>query len=247
MLIQVKYIISILILIGGINIVFAADPVQILQSLEDTLNAPQDREAHLTMQLVDKKGDVRTRELTILQKGQDKRLIRFLSPADVRGVGFLVLEDDLMYLYMPAFAKVRRIASHVKNETFMGTDFTYDDMAQNDYVGNYTPTLREETDQHYILELIPKPESEIDYSRMVMWVNKETMLPDTAEFYDRSGRLLKVMTQTDVKRIDGYLTPQHIEMENVQDKHKTIMHLNEVMHDQNVPDKHFTQRYLKRF
>jgi len=247
MLIQVKYIISILILIGGINIVFAADPVQILQSLEDTLNAPQDREAHLTMQLVDKKGDVRTRELTILQKGQDKRLIRFLSPADVRGVGFLVLEDDLMYLYMPAFAKVRRIASHVKNETFMGTDFTYDDMAQNDYVGKYIPALSEETDQHYILELIPKPESEIDYSRMVMWVNKETMLPDTAEFYDRSGRLLKVMTQTDVKRIDGYLTPQHIEMENVQDKHKTIMHLNVVVHDQNVLDKHFTQRYLKRF
>jgi len=247
MLIQMKCLVIILILVGGVNTAFAIDPVQILQSLEDTLNAPQDREAHLTMQLIDKKGDVRTRELTILQKGQDKRLIRFLSPADVRGVGFLVLEDDLMYLYMPAFAKVRRIASHVKNETFMGTDFTYDDMAQNDYVGNYTPELSEETDQHYILELTPKPESEIDYSKLVMWVNKETMLPDTAQFYDRSGRLLKVMTQTDVKRIDGYLTPLHIEMENVQDMHKTIMQLNVVVHDQNVPDEHFTQRYLKRF
>jgi len=247
MLVKIKYVLLILFLIGSINTAWAADPVQILQSLEDTLNAPQDREAHLTMQLVDKKGDVRTRELTILQKGQDKRLIRFLSPPDVRGVGFLVLEDDQMYLYMPAFAKVRRIASHVKNETFMGTDFTYDDMAQNDYVENYTPTLKEETDQHYVLELIPKADSEIDYSKLVMWVNKQTMLPDTAQFYDRSGRLLKVMTQTDVKRIDGYLTPQHIEMENVQDKHKTIMDMNAVVHDQNVPDKHFTQRYLKRF
>jgi len=199
------------------------------------------------MQLIDKNGDTKNRELSILQKGPDKRLIRFLSPADVRGVGFLVLEDDLMYLYMPAFAKVRRIASHVKNENFMGTDFTYDDMAQSDYVENYTPTIREETDEYYILELVPKPDSEIDYSKLVMWANKETLLPDKVEFYNRSGQILKVMTQTDAKRIDGYLTPQHIEMENVQDKHKTIMDLKDVAHDQNIPDKRFTQRYLKRF
>ncbi len=240
-------LVSILLLAGITYTVSAVEPVQILQAVEDTLNAPKDRELTMTMQLIDKAGDIKTRELTILQKGPDKRLIRFLSPADVRGVGFLVLEDDLMYLYMPAFAKVRRIASHVKNENFMGTDFTYDDMAQSDYIENYNPTLREETEQNYILELVPKPESEIDYGRLVMWANKETMLPDKVEFYTRSGQLLKIMTQTNAKRIDGYLTPQHIEMENVQDKHKTIMDLKNVVHDQNIPDKHFTQRYLKRF
>ena len=244
---RLKQLLSCLILIGSVSVASAVDPVQILQSVEDTLNAPEDREALLTMQLIEKKGEAKNRELTILQKGPDKRLIRFLTPADVRGVGFLVLEDDMMYLYMPAFAKVRRIASHVKNENFMGTDFTYDDMAQNDYVEDYIPTLQEETDQHYILELVPKPDSEIDYSKLVMWVNKETRLPDKVEFYDRSGRLLKVMTQTDTKRIDGYLTPQHIEMEDVQDNHKTTMDLKNVVHDQNIPDKRFTQRYLKRF
>jgi len=152
-----------------------------------------------------------------------------------------------MYIYMPAFAKVRRIASHVKNENFMGTDFTYDDMAQTDYVKNYTPSLREETDNHYVLELVPNEESEIDYSRLVMWVDKTTMLPDKVEFYDRPGLLLKIMTQTDVRRIDGYLTPHHIKMEDVQDKHKTIMDLEAVVHDQSIPDKQFTQRHLKRF
>ena len=236
-----------LLLLGSVHAVSATDPVQILQAVEDTLNAPKDREATINMQLIDKNGDIKTRELSILQKGPDKRLIRFLSPADVRGVGFLVLEDDLMYLYMPAFAKIRRIASHIKNENFMGTDFTYDDMAQSDYVENYTPTIREETDEYYILELVPKPDSEIDYSKLVMWANKETMLPDKVEFYNRSGQLLKIMTQTNAKRIDGYLTPHHIEMENIPDKHKTIMDLKDVVHDQNIPDKRFTQRYLKRF
>ncbi len=224
----------------------ASNPVEILQAVEDALNAPIDREAIVKMQLIDKKGNIKNRELTIFQKGPEKRLIRFNAPADVKGVGFLVLEDDLMYLYMPAFAKIRRIASHVKNENFMGTDFTYDDMAQNDYVKNYTPVLREETDQYYVLELTPKPESEIDYSKLVMWANKQTMLPDKVEFYDRSDRLLKIMNQTDTEKLDGYWTPKHIEMENVQEQHKTIMEMIDIKHDQGIPDKKFTQRYLKR-
>ncbi|MCD6162959.1 MAG: outer membrane lipoprotein-sorting protein [candidate division Zixibacteria bacterium] len=233
-------------IIGFYTIGHAADPVKILQTVEDVLNAPADREATIKMQLIDNKENTKNRELTIFQKGPEKRLIRFNAPADVKGVGFLVLEDDLMYLYMPAFAKIRRIASHVKNENFMGTDFTYDDMAQNDYVKNYTPVLREETDQHYILELTPKPESEIDYSKLVMWANKQTMLPDKVEFYDRSDRLLKIMNQTDTEKLDGYWTPKHIEMENVQDEHKTIMEMTDIKHDQGIPDKKFTQRYLKR-
>lgn len=228
------------------DIAGATDPVQILQEVEDSLNAPIDREATLKMQLIDKAGNTKNRELTILQKGPEKRLIRFNAPADVKGVGFLVLEDDLMYLYMPAFAKVRRIASHVKNENFMGTDFTYDDMSQSDYVKNYTPVLKNETDQHYILDLTPKPESEIEYSKLVMWANKQTMLPDTVEFYDRSNRLLKTMIQTETEQIDGYWTPQHIEITDVQDQHKTIMELVNVKHNQGIPDKKFTQRYLKR-
>jgi len=243
---QIAVVICVMISMIPGDISGAADPVQILQEVEDSLNAPIDREATLKMQLIDKAGNIKNRELTILQKGPEKRLIRFNAPADVKGVGFLVLEDDLMYLYMPAFAKVRRIASHVKNENFMGTDFTYDDMSQSDYVEDYTPVLKDETDQHYVLDLTPKPESEIEYSKLIMWANKQTMLPDTVEFYDRSKRLLKTMIQTETKRIDGYWTPNHIEMTDVQDKHKTIMELENVKHDQGVSDKKFTQRYLKR-
>ena len=236
----------VVVFLGVVSVGHAANPVSILQEVEDSLNAPIDREATLKMQLIDKAGNTKNRKLTILQKGPEKRLIRFNAPADVKGVGFLVLEDDLMYLYMPAFAKVRRIASHVKNENFMGTDLTYDDMSQSDYVENYTPVLKDETNQHYILDLTPKPESEIEYSKLIMWANKQSMLPDTIEFYDRSNRLLKTMIQTETKQIDGYWTPQHIEMTDVQDQHKTIMELVNVKHNQGIPDKRFTQRYLKR-
>ena len=238
---------SIIAMLAAVSCIYASDPIQILSTMEDTLNAPVDREVTMTMQLISADGETKERELSILQKGSEKRLIRFLSPADTRGVGFLVLEDDMMYLYMPAFAKVRRIASHVKNENFMGTDFTYDDMAQSDYLENYTPTIQEESDDYYMLNLIPKPDSEIDYGHLIMWVNRQTMLPYKVEFYDTAANLLKVLTQTNTERIDGYLTPTHLEMHNVQDDHKTIMDLENVVHDQGLPDSRFTQRYLKRF
>jgi hypothetical protein len=55
------------------------------------------------------------------------------SPASEAGIAFLSLPDDLMYLYMPAFGRERRIASHVKNQSFAGTDFSYEDMEAREY------------------------------------------------------------------------------------------------------------------
>ncbi|MCK5381835.1 MAG: outer membrane lipoprotein-sorting protein [Candidatus Latescibacteria bacterium] len=219
---------------------------QILKKVEDTLTGPEDRDATLKMTLVDKDGNEKLRELKIFQKGDETRLIRFLSPADVKGVGFLVLSDDVMYLYMPAFHKIRRIASHVKNENFMGTDFTYDDMAQSNYTEDYTAKILEESEDIYSLELTPKPDSEIEYSKLRMWVNRKTFLPDKVEFYDEKGKLLKKMTNSATEQIDGYWTPRHIEMEDVQKNHKTLMELKEVKHNVGLKDKLFSKRYLKR-
>ena len=79
-----------------------------------------------------------------------------------------------------------------------------------------------------------------------MWVNRKTFLPDKVEFYDEKGKLLKKMTNTATEQIDGYWTPRHIEMEDVQKNHKTLMELKEVEHNVGLKDKLFSKRYLKR-
>ncbi|MCK5527519.1 MAG: outer membrane lipoprotein-sorting protein, partial [Candidatus Latescibacteria bacterium] len=92
----------------------------------------------------------------------------------------------------------------------------------------------------------PKPDSEIEYSKLRMWVNRKTFLPDKAEFYDEKGKLLKKMTNSETEQIDGYWTPRRIEMEDVQKDHKTLMELKEVKHNVGLKDKLFSKRYLKR-
>ena len=79
------------------------------------------------------------REMSMLQKGSEKRFVKFLSPTAQAGIAFLSLPDDVMYIYLPALKKVRRIASHVKNTKFAGTDFTYEDMEAARYSDKYIP------------------------------------------------------------------------------------------------------------
>ena len=91
---------------------------QILEKVDDVINAPKDQDIKIKLILIDKNGKESMREMSMLQKGSDKRLVKFLSPADQRGIAFLSLPNDVMYLYLPAFKKTRRIASHIKNNKF---------------------------------------------------------------------------------------------------------------------------------
>lgn len=218
----------------------------ILAKVQDTLNAPKDRTAVMHMQLIDKNGDVKRRTVEIFQKGDQKRLIRFLEPADVKGVGFLVLSDDEMWLYMPAFRKIRRIASHTKHENFMGTDFTYDDLAQTKYTDKYTAQVLSETDEDVTLELKPKPEADANYSKIVMVVDKSNWVPRKLDFYDKRGKLKKVLTNTKVEKIGRYWVVTEMTMEDVQDRHKTVLTLRDVKFDTGLEDAFFSKRTLRR-
>ena len=110
---------------------------EILQKLDEVEYGAKDTVAEIRMVLVSEGGNKSERKLKMFQKGEEKRLIRFLGPADVKGIGFLDAGKDKMYVYMPAFHKIRRIAGHVKNENFAGTDFSYDDMSSELFSHKY--------------------------------------------------------------------------------------------------------------
>lgn len=220
--------------------------VQILENVDDVINAPKDQSLNIQLVLIDKNGNEKTREMKMLQKGSDKRMVKFLSPAEQKGIAFLSLPDDIMYLYLPAFKKVRRIASHVKNTNFAGTDFTYEDMEAKRYSEKYDPNLLEKEDDHYILELNPKEGLETDYSKLIMWVRIDNFYSVKTEYYNKGGKLYKVMTSRDMEMKGNYWVSMEFEMEDLKEKHKTKMILQDVKFDSNLPDKYFTERYLEQ-
>lgn len=226
--------------------VFALPANEILKKAEDTLNAPQDRTIKEKMTLIKSDGSQKERRVVIYQKGSDKRLVVFTEPADVKGVGFLSITDNQMYLYLPAFRKIRRIASHIKNENFMGTDFSYEDMSETKFSDEYSARLEKEETNQYLLELTPLPEADVSYAKLNMWVDKNTFIPVKTEYFSKQGKLIKRFVAEEIKNVDGYWFAMKAKMETLKSGHQTVLEVLEIQHDAGISDKFFNKRNLKK-
>ncbi len=224
----------------------AQDASEILNKLDNVVYASEDQTSKVIMVLTDGNGNERTREAEIWQKGTDKRLFRFTAPAAEAGIAFLSLPDDVMYLYMPAFGRERRIASHVKNQSFAGTDFSYEDLESTRYADKYEPVLLEETSEHFILELTPLPDVRSDYSKVIAFVNKDHYYPEKMESYDRGRQKAKIANYTFEKK-DDYWYIKEIHMQNLKRDHSTRMTFRDVVFDTGLDDGIFTVRNLTRY
>ena len=228
-----------------------ADPPQttaaqaVLVRVDSVLNAPKDQTQQVELTLIEKDGTERSRTLSMWQKGDETRTVKFLAPADVRNIAFLSLPGDVMYLYLPAFKKVRRIASHVKNQRFAGTDFTYDDMGTIKYSEDYDARLEGESPESLVLVLTPKEGVQKDYEQLKMWVTRATFYPTRTEYYDRAGSLWKVMEWREIAQVEGYWTAAEIEMHDLKAEHRTVMR-SQSSFDTGLSDDLFTKRYLAR-
>lgn len=224
----------------------AQDGPAVLSRIDSVLTAFTDMTTEQQMTLIESDGSQKVREVKMYQKGPELRMIRFLSPAEVRGVGFLRLASDRLYLYLPAFRKVRRVASSIKNENFMGTDFTYEDMSQNTYGDDYRAAGLEEQDDRYRLELVPKAGADVSYARLVLAADKSSYVLREVQFYNHEGERVKVLTVGQIDRIDGYWMGRRMEMKDLTESHRTVLKLSNIAFDQGLSDDFFSERNLKR-
>jgi outer membrane lipoprotein-sorting protein len=219
---------------------------QIVDKMDQVINAPADQDFTVKLVLIDKSGSTKERIMNMKQKGSDKRYVKFLSPADQRGIAFLSLPNDIMYIYLPSYAKVRRIASHVKNTSFAGTDFTYEDMEAVKFSQKYNAQLLREENSNYVVQLTPKPGIRSDYSKLIMWIRKDIFFPVKVEMYDRGGNLYKLMTRSGIEKIDGYWVSKEAEMKNVKTGDSSKMIFQDIKFDSGLSDSIFTKQYLSR-
>ena len=173
-------------------------------------------------------------------------MLKFLSPGDIKGVGILTLPNDVIYFYMPAFNKIRRIASHVKNQSFMGTDFSYDDFSSINYADEYDAVSVKEQGEHYVLELEPKKGSGKDYSKLLIWARKDNYYKEKTEYYNKGGKLWKIMERKEIKKVGKYWIAHEFSMKDLKKNHSTVMKITDIKFDQGLKDNLFSKRYLKR-
>jgi outer membrane lipoprotein-sorting protein len=213
-------------------------------------------EARVRLVIKNRRGE--TRERIVNSKsdkndGRNRTRITFLEPADVRGTTLLILEqegdaEDLQYLYLPALKRVRRISGSAKRGSFMGTDFTYDDLESRDIEqGEYTRQADETFGGQscYRIDVEPTREGEV-YSQLKLWIHKKYYLPLKIEFFDEDGDLLKVLTTRRIeKKGDRYMGTEML-MKNVQEGSQTTIHVQQIDLGATFPDATFDRATLGR-
>ncbi len=221
-------------------------------------------EGRSTMTIYNEKGQKRVRKLAMVTKTYDggkteKKLSRFLAPADVKGTGFLAYDyekkDDDMWMYLPSLRKTRRIVSSEKSKSFMGSEFSYNDMNipnLDDY--NFKHVKEEKTDgvDCWVIESLPKSEEiaeEDGYSKKTLWIGKTDYVLRKGVYYDLDGELLKELNAENVKLIDPEkkrYRAMKMQMVNKQNGRKSDMVTEAIELNRNVKDEYFTARYLER-
>lgn len=232
-----------LIVAGSVFSANAQDASDILKKMDDVMYSPKDMSGKNKIILIDKNGKTEVREATVQQKGNDKRMFRFTSPASQAGISVLSLPNDVMYLYLPAFGKERRIATNAKNQNFAGTDFSYDDMESVLFSVKYSPKLIKTETSVYILELIPIGKS--DYSKVIVHINKINLYPVLMEYYDKANNKIKEAKYV-WNKVGNYWNSSEIEMTDLKNNHKTKMQMSDVKYDTGLTDDDFTVRKLKQ-
>jgi len=241
-----KILLALLLLAISATYTNAQTATEILKKTDAVMYAPKDQTAAVKIILTDKKGNRQEREAEYIQKGSEMRLFKFTAPASQMGISFLSLPKDVMYLYLPAYEKERRIASHIKNQTFAGTDFSYDDMESKPLADEYDAELLSQTADAWKLKLVPKAGVESEYSRLEMVVNKDNHYLRQADYYDRGGQKIKQLVNKKIEKTDGYWAATEMEMTDLVKEHSTIFKTEKVTFDDNLTEEDFTVREMKK-
>ncbi len=217
----------------------------------------QDSQASLTMTLINAAGLESQRKMVMLvrefQDEGDKTLITFKFPRDIKGTGLLTYEHldkaDDQWLYLLALKRVKRIASANKTGSFVGSEFSYEDISSNrpeKYTYRY---LREDSDNGisvWVVERYPK-DLKSGYSKIMTWVDQSNYQTLKQEYFDRRGVLFKIEHDSGhTQQLGKFWRPNRIIMDNVKTKKKTILEFHEWLFQQGLDAAVFTKRVLER-
>ena len=213
--------------------------------------------ANMTMTLRTKQGResqriVRIKVIEIDGDG-DRTLFVFDRPADVKGTAFLIHahknEPDQQWLYLPALKRVKGISSSNQSGSFMGSEFTYEDLGTTEVEKFSHRYLGDEPcgDLNcYKLERIPT-DKESGYTKQLVWLDHEELRTMKVEYFDRRGAHLKTMTVDGYKQyLDRFWRSSLIKMVNHLTNKETDLEWSDYVFGGDLSKRDFTKTALKR-
>ncbi len=210
----------------------------------------------VTMRMVNDRGKERIREFAMLRMdasdgGVQKYYTYFKSPSDVARMTFMVHKNpdgnDARWIYIPAVDLIKPISADDKNSSFVGSDFSYEDVSGrhwNEDAHTLKPDSKLDGNPVYIIESVPKEDYD-GFARKLSYIDKETLLPLKEEYFDDKGEMIRIMRLEKVETVDGIPTATLRSMENIEKGSKTYVEFASIDYNVGLKDDIFTERYLK--
>jgi hypothetical protein len=246
-----------LVLLGLPSVAAAADLSGrdvIARMLMTRAQGSEDAMSVLRLELISGSGGQVTRTVATYRKqcgDESRNLAVFREPADVAGSAVLSTSHpergDDVWLYLPELGRVRQVNPNARSETFLGTDFTYEDLGMVEIdAREHRLTSSGTLDGEPVYRVQSTPRGVDTYGKVITWVSRETFLPVRIDYFDRVGVLLRSGRFSDVRMVKGIPTPFDIEIENVQTGHRTHLTLLAADYYGGLDCDLFTERHLTR-
>jgi outer membrane lipoprotein-sorting protein len=192
----------------------------------------------------------REMELKVWAKGDDYSLIQVLRPAKEKGITYLKRRKEV-WNWLPSLERNIKLPPSMMSQSWMGTDFTNDDLVKessvtNDYnqtiIGNDNVLSRD----CWKIQLIPKAEAAVVWGKVIVWIDKKEYLQLKTEMYDEDGELVNTMNSTAIKMMGGRLLPTQTEMiPSDKPGNKTMIIYKSLTFNQTIDDNFFSTQNMK--
>lgn len=227
---------------------FALDSREIIQKVEDNLNG---KSAYMTLtMIVHTKRYERKMTMESRSIGDEKSFIKITYPKKDEGITFLKI-DNQMWQYVPKIEKTLKIPSSMMLQSWMGSDFTNDDLVRESSITkDYDHKLIDENATAYTIELIAKEDAPVVWGKILMGVDKTHFLPLDARYYDEDGTHVRTLSYTEYKQFNDRFYPAKWTMKPLtKDKsdHRTYVIIDEATFDIDIDEVYFSKNALKRF
>lgn len=225
--------------------------------MDNVYNRPTGKtmQATLRMRITNARGATRDREIvqySIDTAEGDQKIMFFENPADVRGTSFMTWSwddgrDDDQWIYLPSLKRVKRIASDSKNDSFMGSDFTYDDLGDRHPSEDAHTLIGEETVDGlpcYVVESVPVVKNSA-YAKTVTRIHKDSWVGLRKEYFDSRGDLVKALEIGKREKIDGFWVVTDMTMKDLDKGSSTRITMDAVRFDIALNDQLFSERQMR--
>lgn len=242
-----KIMIAVALLGLPINLAFAnAEKAKELIEYVDDMYRSSASRATMTMR-VQTPNYERSMTMESFSIGQEKALIRILAPKKERGIATLKVDKE-MWNFFPKINKTIKVPPSMMMGSWMGSDFTNDDLVkETSLVEDYSLALEEDAGD-YVITLTPMEKTVTVWDKIVVKIDRETRVPKEQAFFDNKGRKVRVMTYKSPRLFGDVSLPSVMEMIPLnKDGHKTVVEYEALeLNAEDVEDDMFTLRSLKK-